>query len=232
MTVELPTYNVLIRTLWIRCAGEHGTAFTLELDENQYVVTAAHVLAPHAIIEVYLDDHWRQLNARRISPDPDYLDIAILGIDEAITPSPSTYFGVEGSVLGQDLFVLGFPFEVTAIPDLLHHELGGPLPMVKGGRLAAMLNAPGPGRNTMLVDCYANEGFSGGPVVGFVPKGGETDVPPRIAILGVVSHYVPEHQPVVNVRGRTALSAQTNPGTLVAYSIQHVIDGILASPTP
>ena len=100
--------------------------------------------------------------------------------------------------------------------------------MVKGGRLAAWLRAPGPGRKDILVDCYANRGFSGGPLVGFLPTDGQGRA---VGIFGVVSHYVPEHQPVISVDGRVALSTEANPGILVVHDIQHALDAIMRTPT-
>ena len=196
--VEIPNINVLLRTLWIRSAGSHGTGFTVEVDDRQFLVTAAHVVPSKSEVEAYLDGGWRVLRGRYIPPDPDYVDVAVFELEVAITPTHPTTFGVEGAMLGQELFILGYPFDPSAAAELIHQEGLGPLPMVKGGRLAAWLHAPGPGRNTMLVDCYANEGFSGGPVVGFLPAPGAGNARRAVGILGVVSHYVPEHQPVID----------------------------------
>lgn len=224
--MQAPTSDVLDRTLWIRCGRHSGTAFSIEVGDRQYLVTAAHVLQEHgADTPIYrrVDRLWLPLDVDVVAADPDFVDAVILCPREQMTPSLPLPLGLDGFVLGQDLFILGYPFDVhqdPSDPDPIFMSTGSPLPMVKKGALAWLRKAPGPGRQTIFLDCYANEGFSGGPVAGF--PGGQG----QITVIGVVSHYVPEHKPVVDARGKTALSAEQNPGILVVVDIAHVVDAI------
>jgi hypothetical protein len=224
---QVPNANVLQRALWIRCGQKLGTGFTIEVEHHQFLVTAKHVVDRHQDqpVEVFTDGLWRPLGGSPIPSDPEWVDVAVFAPSRVLTPALPTLFGNKGATVGQQLYILGFPFDPTEeLSNLLHLPGLGPVPMVKGGHLAAFVKTAGAGHLSMLLDCYANEGFSGGPVVGFTGKS-----PGQVAIMGLVSHYVPEHKPVVAGDQKTALTAEHNPGILVTFDIGHAIDGIYAA---
>jgi len=224
---QVPNANVLQRTLWIRCGARYGTSFTIEVDRHQFLVTAKHVVDRHhdQPVEIFTEGSWRPLGGTPVQGDPEWTDVAMFAPSRVLTPALPTLFNHEGAAVGQQLFILGFPFDpAEPLSHLVHLQGLGPVPMVKGGHLAAFMKTPGAGHLSMLLDCYANEGFSGGPVVGFTDK-----APGQIAIMGLVSHYVPEHKPVVAGNEMTTLTAEHNPGILVTFDIGHAIDGIYAA---
>lgn len=224
MIGHVPNANVLQRTLWLRCGQKHGTGFTIEVEDHQFLVTAKHVVNQHPsqAVEIFMEGSWRPLDGIPVPGDPEWADVAVFAPSRVLTPALPTLFDHKDARVGQQLFILGFPFDPGEQLSNLFHLAGlGPVPMVKGAHLAAFVKTPGAGHLSMLLDCYANEGFSGGPVVGFTDK-----APGQIAIMGVVSHYVPEHKPVVAGGATTALTAEHNPGILVTLDIGHAIDGI------
>jgi Trypsin-like peptidase domain len=229
--LNVPTAAIWNRILWIRCGTKSGTAFTIEVDGFQFLVTAAHVVdegGPDTPIEWNRVGKWVPITGRRIEPDPTGfgIDIGIFGLREQLTPASNVEFGHDGFLLGQDCSILGYPFGVDELgrePPVWLHS-GSPLPMVKRANFAWMSKAPGAGHSTLYMDCYATEGFSGGPVVGWKLQSSNA-----ISIAGVVSHYVPDHQAVMAGTSVTALTAEQNPGVLVAPGIHHVLDAIYSA---
>jgi Trypsin-like peptidase domain len=225
-TLRVPNANVLQRVLWLRCGSRLGAGFTLEVDGHQFLITAEHVLRERSSspIEVALDGRWQALDpCAMLEPDP-WVDVAAVALRQRLTVALETVAdGTAGLVIGQQVFGLGFPYApadlaAAGAPYLQYH--GGPVPYVKGATLAAFLKAPGPGHLTMLLDCYVNEGFSGGPVVGYA--GADS----RIHVFGVVSHYVPEGR---RLEEASPLSIDRHPGLVVAHDITHAIDAIQAA---
>jgi hypothetical protein len=226
---SVPNANVLQRALWIRCGATMGTAFSIEVESRQFLVTAQHVIRERAKVPIELayDGRWQPLvHSAIICPDP-VVDIAVIVPRLQLTLALEYGTGSEGVRLGQQLFALGFPYapsdlSTAGTPYLQHH--GGPLPYVKSATLASFLKAPGPGHVSLLLDTYVNEGFSGAPLVGFASGD------PKIRIVGVVSHYVPEGGRLAATEDQ--LSPRRHPGLVVALDIAHAIDAIWsADPT-
>ena len=226
LTGVLPS-EIWNRILWLRCGPKSGTGFTIEVDDHQFLVTAAYVVEHWLTgtpLERNLNGAWVPIKATRIDPDPDFVDVAIFAPERQLTAAMPVEYGHGGFVFGQDLMILGYPFDVAEFakePEPHYLANGSPMPLVKNGSRAWERKASGPGHMTLFVDCYANEGFSGGPVVGYRPMDDQS-----IAIAGVVSVYVPERQPVMVGDEATPLTARQNPGILLAPGINHVLDGI------
>jgi hypothetical protein len=226
---SLPNSNVINRLLWIRCGSRLGTAFAIEIDDRQFVVTAAHIVKDfprHPLLRNRMG-RWVGVEAQRITADPDFVDVAVFAPKLQISTAPPVNLGSDALIFGQDLMVLGYPFdpdEFAKEEEPIYLANGSPLPMFKKAGFAWMRKAPGMGHMTLFLDCYANEGFSGAPVFGYpaLRGSGERD----ITIAAVVSHYVPDSQPVLEGAKETPLTARQNPGILVAPTILHAVDGI------
>jgi hypothetical protein len=94
-STEMITFNVLDRIFFIRGA-EYGTAFTLDRDGRQYLVTARHLLgtdAGRSAIEVFHDDQWKSLPVRVVGFGVGEVDVAVLApavrLSEDIQLEPS-----------------------------------------------------------------------------------------------------------------------------------------------
>jgi hypothetical protein len=226
---SLPNSNLINRLLWIRCGSRLGTAFAIEIDNRQFVVTAAHIVEdfPRQPLLRNWMGRWEGVEAQRITANPDFVDVAIFAPKVQISAAPAINLGSDALIFGQELMVLGYPFdpdEFAKEADPIYLANGSPLPMVKRAGFAWMRKAPGAGHMTLYLDCYANEGFSGGPVCGYPALRGSAERDLTIAAL--VSHYVPDSQPVLDGANATPLTSRQNPGILVAPTILHAVDGI------
>ena len=210
--------NILYRTFFIRSA-EYGTAFTLDVDGSQYLITARHLLPandPRIDLQIFHDKRWLHGSATVVGRGKGEIDIAVLRVDSRLTPPG---FDVTPSIgelaLGQDMYFLGFPYKMWG--DIGQFMAGLPCPFAKKGTLS-LLNIDTP--QVLYVDAISNEGFSGGPLF-FYPMAKPTE----LRVAGVVSKFRVEHERVLDEHGNpTAMSVQYNTGFLLAYGIKHALE--------
>ena len=125
------------------------------------------------------------------------------------TPSVGEFF------FGQDVYFMGFPYKMWGDVGALLE--GRAAAFVKKGTLSFV--STGAVRE-FFVDAINNEGFSGGPMF-FYPKQDPND----IRVIGVVSKFRTEREPVVTQTGEaTNLEITYNTGFMLAYGINHVLD--------
>ena len=70
---QLPANEVLTQVFRIRIGQEFGTAFTIDVDSQQYLVTVDHLLpagCPECSIEIWLENSWKTLSGPAIRPRP------------------------------------------------------------------------------------------------------------------------------------------------------------------
>jgi hypothetical protein len=101
------TSNVLRRVLLIRAGASAGTAFTLEVDGKQYIVTARHVVAAlHSqdTIHYRRGDNWVPLNVTILQhPVSSQIDVAVLVPRQQITINFPLEPTSAGALMGQDV---------------------------------------------------------------------------------------------------------------------------------
>ncbi len=163
---------MLKRVLQIRVGGPTGitgTAFTLDVDGREYLVTAKHMvgkLKNRDAIEISVGaDLWNPINVAVYRCEGD-VDIAILIPPRQLTVNkPLERSGDQSPVDdGQDMYFAGFPLGGSAWAEWapLHGER--PFPIIKkglySGTIESKTKAP-----VILLDGYNDHGFSGGPVV-------------------------------------------------------------------
>src|SRR2546425_8245954 len=82
--------NALVRVFYMRVGNETGTAFTMEQDNRQYLVTARHLVSSlppkEAKIEIFRMADWRELIVNIIYCKSKEVDIAVLEITNDISP--------------------------------------------------------------------------------------------------------------------------------------------------
>ena len=216
------TTNVIQRTFHINGEQQAGTAFTIDQNGRQYLVTAHHVvpdIEKNRRIGIFYEGQWKRVAVRIVGIDKE-LDIAVLACSEQLSPEYRLEPTIENLMYGQQLYYLGFPFGWDSGNWQMNR--GFPIPFVKSAILSAAL---GGRRKTLFLDTILNKGFSGGPVV-FKPLG-QSDY----QVAGVVVNYpTPILEPVVykneeaakDVKGED-LYFQENPGLAVATEISRVI---------
>ena len=105
------TSNAIQRTVHIRYAGQIATAFFIDVDSRQNVVTAKHVvpdLQGEVLISILHNKYWRDVSVHLVGHAPGEADIALLyriaGADLTLPPNAA------GLTVGQDAFFSDFPF--------------------------------------------------------------------------------------------------------------------------
>lgn len=200
-------------TFHIRCGNKSGTAFALNYEGWQYLVTALHVIEDISenMIEVFHDGSWKTLAVEIIGKGSGEIDVAVLSSSVVLGPKgPNEELVVPSSTdmkIGQQLYLLGFPLGMMgASPYPVF-----PLPLVKSGILSGVDKWHG--TDFIYVDCYANRGFSGGPLIYYQDQ----EMPPTTYVVGVMFRFEPDQD------GR-------NSGIGVAVDIRHAISLIHSNP--
>lgn len=171
------TNNVLQRVLCIRQDQYVGTAFTIDHDARQYIVTARHVVdgvASGASIAVRHERRWVEVPVAVVGLGSDETDVAVLAHAKPVTPGYSLRTETSFSI-GQPVAFAGFPFGWDSGSENINN--GFPMPFVKAGIISAWVDGP---RSRIYVDAHGNPGFSGGPLV-LRNQSGE------LAIVGIVT---------------------------------------------
>lgn len=247
------TSNVYTRVLKIQVGKVTGSAFTLDVDGRQYLITAKHMvddLKKEDSIDIYKGDQWLPLGVK-VLKCADPIDIAILVPSEVLTPSLplDTISNSHQFLMGQEAYFAGFPFGLHMSGNNLNGDY--PLAMVKKDNFSATFTEDG--ANIIALDGFNNHGFSGGPVV-------FRDISKQnspLYVVGVISGFRPELSAVMKPEkiepgddmskverwrivklkdGQNAVLRDTdqivglNTGIIISYSIQHAIDFIRTNP--
>ena len=204
----IPLY-VLRSVFHIRC-GEtsgSGTAFTLNYNDWQYLVTARHVVETISgnTIEIFHDGQWKSLQVDVIGEGDGEIDIAVLSSPLAVGPRDAVVSASStGMTVGQQIYFLGFPLEMRG-----GSPYDFPYPLAKSGVLSGVDSWHG--TNLLYVDGHANRGFSGGPLLCYQNQ------TTNIQIAGVITSFRIDPDSV-------------NSGIGIAVNIRHVIDLIDSNP--
>ena len=218
------TTNVYNRVFFIR-GEQYGTAFTVDVGNRQYLVTARHLLADPKNTESLLflhDNIWKTLLVKVVGVAKGEVDIAVLSPSIRLSPAMSLDATQKDMVLGQDVYFVGYPYKMWADMGPL---LGGrPAPFIKKGTLSSAFSAEDSARR-LFVDAINNEGFSGGPLL-FQPQGHQD-----FRVAGVVAGFKTEYEAVLDECGeKTTMTVAYNTGFLLAYDISYVVEMIAANP--
>lgn len=201
----------------------YGTAFSLDVDGRQYLISARHVVGDLAdsTLKLHINKHWIDVPTTVVGVGRGEIDITVLAplkrLSEDIELEPSLAL-----MLGQDVYFAGYPLKMHANAGELMY--GRPLPFVKKGTLSAGWDPDDPVKR-LYVDAINNEGFSGAPLVFQEHATG------KLKVAAVVSKYKTEDEPVIGKDGEeTGMTVKYNTGFLIAYSIKHALDLIKLNP--
>lgn len=214
--------EVIDRVLRIRFEEESATAFTLEQNGFQFIITAKHLFEkaswPNtATIDLLLEGVYKSFAVDIRYPEDDHIDIAVLHTNpyKEIAPFMGNIFSSEGMILGQDVYFLGYPYDF----DTFLAGVSGsntPLPFVKKACISGML-APSP--SVMFLDGHNNPGFSGGPVC-FKKVNGSS-----FSIAGVISGYRYSKMAVLDENdNETDFYVKENTGIIEAMDISFAVN--------
>ena len=220
------TANILQRTFKIKSTDE-GTCFTIDVDNRQYIVTARHIVEGifgQSTVKIMQDKKWKNLQVTLVGHSKGTVDISVLAAEVQISPTHPLSTTTTGIYLGQDVYFLGFPYELTN--EAGKKNMNFPLPLVKKG-IVSMFEF---NENIILLDGHNNPGFSGGPVV-FHPKSHSYD----LSVAGVVAGYRFDREPVYKnqeqeQKGKPLGYYKANTGIIVTYEIKHALKLIRQNP--
>ncbi|HEV8577732.1 MAG TPA: serine protease [Thermoanaerobaculia bacterium] len=230
-SAEVPTSNVLYRVLRLRTTAVTGSAFTIEVDGKQYLITARHNLKDFGSdgeIDLWLGGRWSRMRAHAIYPAREDVDIAALDLGRTVTVTYALEPTSAGLTLGQQVYFLGYP---AGTPGSLPAPAGfGEIPFLKSGVISA-IDTRDPQANILYLDGQNNPGFSGGPIVFWHARSR------RFRIAGVVRGYRNEALPVLKKKNLgdplagayNDLYTRANSGIVVGFDIRHIVDAIRAA---
>lgn len=229
---QVPTSNVLYRVLRIRTATATGSAFTIEVDGKQYLITARHLLkgfGSEGEIELWQDSRWSKLKARAIYPSKEVVDIAALDLGRQVTVAFPLEASSGGLTLGQQVYFLGYPDGLGSSVSVAAPPGFGEIPFLKSGIVSA-LDDRDPEASLLYLDGHNNPGFSGGPIVFWhFPS-------TSFRVAGVVRGYRNEALPVLkrkdlddpDAKAHNDLYTRANSGIVIGYDILHIVEAIRA----
>jgi Trypsin-like peptidase domain len=218
------TANVYNRVFFVK-ATEYGTAFAIDYERKQYLVTARHLVntEKQEVIKFLINRNWIDLEVELVGLGSGEIDIAVFRTNVLLCPKE---FLLEPSskdiVVSQDVFFVGYPYKMWT--DAGNAFKGRPFPFVKKGILSSTPMGDD-GIPRLYIDALNNPGFSGGPIV-FRPPGRA-----EFRIAGVVSKFRIEFEKVIDPNGdRTEMTVAYNTGFLLGYDIFEAIKIIERNP--
>lgn len=225
-----PTGNVLTRVFQIRFAGYTATTFVLDYEDQQYFVTARHLMESAAatatvdLIGPGIKD-WKSYPVTVLLGKDKCVDVAVLIPKEKkvsnAEPIPYPY----SFAFGQEAYFLGFPYG-------LYTQFGdqGGVALIKHAYVSAQVSCaaiyPDGDKNEqfLLLDGFNNPGFSGGPIVAPDMFSPFTNMRMQ-KLIGVIAGFRNE-EGSLHVGGNTVPNASTtlNTGIIYATPIQKAVD--------
>lgn len=209
-----------------------GTCFMVTKNQEQYLITAAHLFPSNhksgnlIPIQMLIQNSWQSFNARVYLHTEKKIDVALVKLSEKILQNlefPEGLSQLDSSArvaqgngisldpiladFGKEVFFYGFP-----LGNLGTEIFGIKFPLVKKAIVSGFVRNNGV--NVLLLDGHNNLGFSGGPVVAYNISS------KKMCVIGVISGYVPE--PIdVKYKGEK-LSVNDNSGIIVCYGRRYI----------
>jgi len=230
---QAPTSNVLYRVLRLRTLTGTGSAFTLEVDGKQYVITARHNLpgfGAQGEVELWLDGRWSRTRARAIYPVKEVVDIMALDLGRPVTVTFPLEPSSGGLILGQQIYFLGYPYGLSSAGSSPPPPGFGEIPFLKSGIVSA-IDDRDPAASLLYLDGHNNPGFSGGPIVFWHAESR------HFRVAAVVRGYRNEALPVLKRKdlerpeapAYNDLYTRANSGIVMGYDIRHIVEAIRAA---
>lgn len=220
--VRMTQLCIAAATYKVQARDQMGTMFALELENQQYLVTARHLALDEGEgLKIEWEQGWVSAPADLIGHCGGAVDISVYSARQCLPRLIDHEWhnvGVEPDLrLGEDIRFFGFPYGLSTS----RRNGTVPVPLVKAGIVSGFFGSTQLGPDSsFLIDGHNNPGFSGGPVVSI--RGGE------YRVAGVVSGYLPHDEKVRSSESdesdERSEYVQQNSGIMLAWNIQHVID--------
>ena len=221
------TGTVMTRVFQIRVGEGTGTAFVIEHENQEYVVTANHVvgaLGDKGKIELMNNAHWFPFEVRIAHSRRKCVDIAVMQtLSKQQLTNTKPLLTASSFFMGQEVFFLGFPYGLSMHASTLNLTI----PLIKHGYISADMPCSAFDRdaasddNLLLLDGFNNPGFSGGPVIIH-----DLSAPDRaLKVIGVISGFRGFKTPVT-VDGKPVAGAtvETNTGIIDVIPMRYAAE--------
>ncbi|MBR4769986.1 MAG: trypsin-like peptidase domain-containing protein [Clostridia bacterium] len=214
------TNKMLQSVFRVRFGNKTGSAFTIEYKNLQYIVTAKHLFSDakypsECNIQILRNGRYESVHVLLYYHINSNVDAVVLKTTPYATIAPLFHneISLDGIVLGQDVYFLGFPYNYDSIVANLPNEKT-PTPFVKKAILSGFTEKS----EEFFLDGINNPGFSGG-LVCF--KDSKTSV---FKIAGVINSYRFDKKPVLTEDGSaTSYYICENTGIIHVCSILTVL---------
>lgn len=214
------TANVIHRVFRVRYRLAEGSAFAIEIDHREYLVTAKHLvpgLLQQDRLGVFSNGRWSEIPISSVGHADGETDISVLASGGMLAPPGLPLEPTRDElVYGQDVYFLGFPYGFVG--SHLLGPSGYPLPFVKRATLSLFDGL------TLFLDGHNNPGFSGGPVV--FSRSSQN----RFKVAAVISGFRAVSEPVYKQQATTDLTYNYNTGIIVAHCIDSALQIARANP--
>ncbi len=211
--------------------GSTGTAFMLDIDSRQYIITAKHLVQESiSPFNIYWEQGWQTIPVGLVGHCDGETDISVLhtihNLPKMLYPKGS-HLGIETDLkLAEEVRFYGFPHGMSTP----RGEQSVPVALVNRGIISGFFGTPlGSGEESFLIDGHNNPGFSGGPVVTI--RNGEYKV------AGVIAGYRHSYQRVYGTDAFSQVDETSvigylpeNTGIIIAYNINPALDIIAENP--
>jgi S1-C subfamily serine protease len=221
------TTNAFCRVFHVRYNDATGTAFTVDREGKQYLVSARHVfegIGQSEMIEVEQGGSWKTLEVNLIGVPSSSADVIVLSPSLRLSPAYPLPIVKSDMTLGQEVYFLGFPFNLYTEVGAINQNF--PVPLIKRACLSGSLGNNGEDR-IWLLDGINNPGFSGGPVL--FRKLGE-NMNGELMVMGIISGYRFQEEPIYANGKPLPINAKSNTGIIYAFDAEIAINIIDSNP--
>ena len=223
--------DVLARTYRVMVPdGSTDTAFALDVDNRQYIITAKH-LVQKSINPLYVlwQKGWQLLHVGLVGHCEGETDISVLyanhNLPKMLRPDGGSLVIETDLKLAEEVRFYGFPHGLST-----PLSNGFPVALVKRGIVSGFFGTPlGSGTESLYIDGHNNPGFSGGPVVAI--RNGEYKV------AAVIASYRHNFQRVYGTDSSGKIDGSKvvgylpeNTGITLAHNIKPALDIISKNP--
>ena len=230
------TANVFHRVFHIMYGEETGSAFTLEYEGKQYLITAGHVVEGFKEgekLRISCGGKWREIRAGIVgiataAKNRTYLhtlDLAVLAPDRKLSVTYPMEARTAGMSPGGPVTLMGFPLGEGGEGEKINWMR--PLPLPIGGTLSGFRKFGNV--KYLLVDASNNRGMSGGPVIWKAEEHGGKGKN-EYAVAGVIIGYRSVKEDVKDGEGKVIGKVSINTGLAIAVEIGHAIEWIKRKP--
>ena len=223
-TPTVITSNVHRRVFRLMTAAGTGSCFTVDVDGKQYICTAKHLFDASSTrqLQINVAGEWEYLDVELVGYGSADTDICVLAAKMQLSPTWQLDPTMDGLVIGQDVYFLGYPYGISTI--VVDQDEPFRLPFIKKAIVSAVIKDK---RQILFLDGHNNPGFSGGPVV--FKEVGRPDGNFRVA--AVLSGYRSAQESITDQHGnKTPLIYNENTGIVVSVAFNHALDAIKSNP--